>query len=247
MPWSEKQTEQHIDAAQILVQIKDGALEFILTHPKTNEWEVKEFILDQYRRHNLKTYPATPIVAFNESIANPHYSPNKLTPKKLKPNTLIELDIWARLNESGAPFADITWMAFYGKEVPDEVQKVFDIVIEARDRTLIYIRECLELGNLPIGSEADWVARQTIIDAGFGDKFIHSTGHSIGTSSPHGRYAGLRRTNQKELSVNLGYTIEPGIYLPGRFGVRSEIDFYINGARQLIVTTPVQEKLVLVA
>lgn len=264
MQWTNEQIEQHTQAAQKLEKIKNEVFSFISDHPATTEWETQQFVLEQFRNEHLKSYLGTPIVAFNESAANPHYFPDQRDSKKLQKNTLIMLDIWARIDEQQAPFADITWMAFYGAAIPEEMKNVYRIVIDARDTCIEFIESELkrvrpfldkkgrtligrEKGSvLPIGREADAAAREFIANAGFGTNFIHSTGHSIGTTSPHGRYAGLRRTNSNPLQINLGYTIEPGIYLKNKYGVRSEINFYIDSNYRLVITTPPQDKLLLI-
>ncbi len=242
--WTQHQIEQHVIAAGVLEQIIIDVFTFIREHSKTNEYEIQRYILEQYRQHNLKTFPATPIVAFNASAADPHYFPTSNNAKQLVPNTLIEIDMWAALREPGAPFADITWMAFYGDKVPIKILDVFNIVVEARDSCIDFITQELRKGIMPIGSDCDRDAREVITKAGYGDTFIHSTGHSIGTTSPHGRYGALRRTNGRPLHTNLGYTIEPGIYLTGEFGMRSEINFYIDDSHQLIISTTIQHTLV---
>lgn len=109
-----------------------------------------------------------------------------------------------------------------------------------------FISSELEKGRLPTGKEADRVAHHTLVRAGYERNILHRTGHSIGSSGPHGKYGHLSLKNSESLLINLGYTIEPGLYFKGEFGIRSEINFYINKNRQIILTTPVQRKLIVI-
>lgn len=241
--WTKDQIKDHIKAAKILDQIKDLAFDYISKHKKITEHEVKDFVLEKFKEYNLRTSYGIPIVAFRANSANPHYQPAKAS-KIIKANTLIKLDIWAKLNKKSAPFADITWMAFCGKKVPVKMKNVFNIVIEARDEGIKYIEAKIKNKQMPRGKEVDKVVRNHIHKYGHGGNFIHGTGHSLGLISPHGNKGLIRGKSKGFLRQNVAYTIEPGIYLPGEFGVRSEIDFYVNSKFQLIITTKVQKEIV---
>jgi Xaa-Pro dipeptidase len=225
----------------MLDRIKNGAFNFISKNPNATEYDVQRFILQEFKKNKLKT-TFTPIVAFNASAANPHYFPKKKS-RKLDKDTLILIDIWARFDGERKPYSDITWMGYKGN-LSEEMLKVCNIVFLARDRCVAHLRKKLSEKKIPTGYELDAIARRIIEEHGYGKNFIHGTGHSIGYSSPHGQYGRIRKTNNKKLLLNMGYTIEPGIYLKGKFGVRSEIDFYIDSNYNLIITTPVQKKLI---
>ena len=244
--WSQKNIKNHLAACDLLDNIKDSAFEYIKNHPNTTEYEVQEFIHKEFKKNNLKMiHPHTDvIVGFNESAASPHYFPKKENSKKLSPNTLVLIDIWARLKEKNSPFSDITWMAYYGNEIPEEVKQVWNIVKDARDFTIKFIEEELKKENFPTGKEIDDIARKIISDAGYKENILHTTGHSIGHHSPHGTQKGLSQKNNNPIVKNLGYTIEPGIYLKDKFGVRSEIDCFIDDDNHLIITTPIQKEMI---
>lgn len=243
--WSEKQIEQHKKASKLLHKIRNSAIQFMKSNPKCSEQQVREHVIELFKNHNMVTSHNSPIVAFNESSADPHYFPNpNKKAKKLKLGTVIKLDIWARLNEDKAPYADLTWMAYHGARIPKQVQEVFDIVIKSRDEAIKFIRNSLKRDTVPKGKELDKISRDHISKKDYGKLFPHSLGHSLGLSSPHGKYAGLRKSNFRKIHKNLGYTIEPGIYIKGRFGVRSEIDFYIDKNNKLILTCPLQKKII---
>ena len=237
--------QNHLKACEILDKIKDLAFDFIKNNPNTNELEVEQFIQKQFKKNNLTTCKKHPdlIVAFNASASIPHYNP-KQTPKKLEKNSLILLDIWAKLKKKQAPFSDITWIAYYGETIPDEIREVWNIIKDARDFCIKFIQDELNQGRFPTGKEADDITRKIISNAGFKDNILHSTGHSIGFHSPHGTQEGLSQKNPRSLKKNLAYTIEPGIYLKDKFGIRSEICFYINDNDEVIITTPMQKEII---
>ena len=97
---------------------------------------------------------------------------------------------------------------------------------------------------MPIGKEIDEIGCNLLIKRGYRKNILHRTGHSIGFHSPHGKHGHLSLKNEEPILINMGYTIEPGVYLKGEFGVRSEINFFINEYRQLVLTIPVQRELV---
>ncbi len=245
--WSQLNISNHLKACNILDSIKDKAFEFIKNNPDTNELEDEQFLLKEFRKNNLTTCKKHPdlIVAFNESASIPHYNP-KNSPKKLKQDSLILLDIWGKLKQKNSPFSDITWIAYYGENIPDEINEVWNIIKDARDFCVKFIEDCLKEGKFPTGKEIDDIARKIINDAGYKENILHTTGHSIGFHSPHGTQKGLSQKNLKSIIKNLVYTIEPGIYLKDKFGIRSEICFYINDDNELIITTPIQKEIVLI-
>src|SRR5690606_31403577 len=114
-----------------------------------------------------------PIVAFGPSADDPHYTPNVRKNRRLKPNTLIMLDIWGNL--PGGPFGDITWMAFYGRNVPAEVQRVFELVLRSRDAAIACVQSELRKGRLAIGQEIDALSKNVIQEGGYGAYIRHST------------------------------------------------------------------------
>lgn len=241
MAWSTKDIRNHVNCCNLLIKVKDEAFDYISINRDVTEHDVMNFILDKFKEYGLKTN-LNPIVAFNSSAADMHYTPRKNC-RKLENNTLIMIDIWAKLGNSRTPFSDITWMGYTGKLSKEQLD-VCNLVFNARDGCVEYLKKQLASGKIPTGKELDVFTRKIIADKGYGKNFIHSTGHSIGYTSPHGIYGALRRTNGKKLLVNMGYTIEPGIYLKGKFGVRSEIDFYITPDKKLVITTKVQKDLV---
>ena len=245
MPWNNLKLKSHLQSAKLLDEIKTQSFQFIKKNPKTTEYEVQKFIQQLFTKNNLRLAEHSPIVAFGKNTSHVHYFPKSGTiPYTLNPSGYVLIDLWTRLNTHETPFADITWMGFYGSKIPTEFQKIFDVVTNARDACLKYLKIQLKAKKTPTGAELDAVSRAVIAKAGYGKNFPHSTGHSLGFVSPHGKEAGISYKNHQPLEKNLGYTIEPGIYLEGKFGARSEIDFYINSNNKIVITTKVQKKLI---
>jgi Xaa-Pro aminopeptidase len=253
MRWSAPEIERHRRAAALLTQTKDRVWQYLRAHPRVSEHEIEQFVQAEFKKNDLVAHKPfrTQIVAFNSHTSVVHYFPPRRASARLRPGTLILLDIWGRLRKPRAPYADITWMAYYGEKVPREVQKVFRIILKARDACLVHLRHELARGKMPTGAEMDNVARTIITNAGYGKNFLHNTGHCIGFTSPHGKGVNLSRKFHRPLERHVGYTIEPGIYLEGgfdkltasKFGVRSEINFYITRRNKVVVTTPLQKKI----
>jgi Xaa-Pro aminopeptidase len=228
MFWSKKKIILHLKAAELLCLIKD-----------------ETFVLKRITQYKMRNEIAKPIVAFRENTASVHYYPKVSTNKQLKRNSLILLDIWARVDQRSAPYADITWMAWYGGKIPIETQKVFKTVILARDKALNFIKIYHHRqSQILTGKAIDLIAREHI-NRSYKEKFLHGTGHELGFYSPHGRGRPINPRNGNPIKKNLAYTIEPGIYINGKFGVRSEIDFFLD-ERKVVVTTDIQRKLTLI-
>lgn len=243
--WTKKQTDHHKKAARLLIKIKDLTFRHIQKNKSISEYEIQQFISEKFHEYSLKTDQYPPIVAFNKNSATPEFYPEKVS-EKLQNNTFILIDLWAKLRIKNAPFADITWVAFYGKKIPAEIQKTFAVVITARDEALNYIKSQLKNNRIPTGKDIESVGFDIIKKAGFEKNILHELGHSIGTKKDHGPKPNwIYQKNKCRLLKNLGYTIEPGIYIKNRFGIRSEVDFYISTDNKLIITTDLQKNIVI--
>jgi Xaa-Pro aminopeptidase len=243
--WNQEKIADHVEAAKLLCRIKDNVFALMRDRRGISEYEAQQYITDQFAQYGLVTDRDSAIVAFADNTSFVHYYPTKEC-KTLAPESLIMIDLWAKLDKAEAPFADITWMAYYGSVPAPEIAAVYELVIKARDAGLKLIRRNLKKGHVPTGKMVDDEVRKVITTAGYGDKFTHTTGHSLGFDSPHGKEFGLNWKSERPLIKNLAYTIEPGVYLENRFGVRSEIDFYIDDALELVITTEVQKELAII-
>jgi Xaa-Pro dipeptidase len=206
---------------------------------------LQQFILSRIRHHGLTT-GSPPIAAVNEHSADPHYSPGPTGSAVLRAGDLVLIDLWGKRPDAGSVYADITWTAYIGASVPTRHRRIFYIVREARDRALSFVRERVSRGDFPCGWEVDDVCRTAIRSAGYGEQFLHRTGHSIG-EEVHGNGANidnLETQDGRRLMPHTCFSIEPGIYLPGEFGIRSELDVYLSDQDALVFGQPVQTDLV---
>lgn len=242
--WSAKQIKQHTEAGKKLGLIKDEFYASVLQNTSITEKEGLDFIKKAYKKHGLvnDSKKEFAIVAFGNNTNQVHHFPSPSKPCHLSPNTLVLLDIWARLPQKNAPYADVTFMFYFGKKIPNQIHETWKVLTGARDLAITYIKKEVKKGKLPRGLDIDRVAHDYIGKSGLGEGIKHTIGHSLGFDSPHGKLPGINWREYSPLLKNVGYTIEPGIYLKD-FGMRTEIDFYINNEDQVIVTTPIQEEI----
>ena len=200
-------------------------------------------MLDEFRRHGLVT-AKPPIVAVGAHSADPHYGPAAETDARIDAGSFVLVDLWAK--EPGGVYADITWTGHVSDEVGADYENVFQIVRRARDAGFELVQQRLAAAAPVAGCEVDAAVRRVIDEAGYGEFFVHRTGHSIGTEV-HGNGAnidGYETRDTRRLLPQTCFSIEPGVYLPGRFGVRSEIDVYLDEHRATITGLPVQTAVV---
>lgn len=210
-----------------------------------SEHDIHEYIMGRFASAGLETDHG-PVVAANGHASDPHFAPTPEASVRFTKGDWVLIDLWAKEAGPDAIYADITWVAHIGASVPQERQRVFDVVTGGRDAAAEFLSERLATGENAQGWEADDVARRFIADAGYGDYFVHRLGHSLGKQVHAGgvNLDSIETHDTRSFLPGLGFTIEPGVYLP-TFGVRSEIDLYV-GAGGLEITTPVQHDVVLI-
>jgi Xaa-Pro aminopeptidase len=245
--WTEEQIELHLEAGRRVDTVRKAAFELISERLRAgqavNEYEIQQFIRERFRELALYTDHG-PIVAVNENISNPHYEPDCERFAHIQSADVVLIDLWAKCDVPDAVYYDITWTGFCGETVPDRVQNVFQVVTGARARASAVAIAKSKAGESFRGYEIDDVARGYITDAGFGDYFVHRTGHSLGTEV-HGTGANmdnLESHDERVVIPNTCFTIEPGIYLP-EFGIRSEVNVFV-GHEVAMVTGEEQTSLV---
>ncbi|MDQ6661825.1 MAG: M24 family metallopeptidase [Chloroflexota bacterium] len=247
---SNEQIESHREAGRRIIAAKDALFvelsEALHSGSDLNEYTVQQRFLALMQQRGVEV-PEPPIVAVNEHASNPHYVPTATKQSPISRRDLILFDFWAKLPESNSVYADYTWMAFAGTadEIPARQQEIFDIVRRARDSALTFIRERIAEGVPVKGCEVDDVARIVIENAGYGNYFVHRTGHSI-TTFEHGNGANndnFETQDERLLLPRTCCSIEPGIYLP-EFGIRSEVDLLVFEQNIEVTGVPVQEKIV---
>lgn len=246
--WTERQLESHQYAAAALRRIVDEAFDQVrdaLTRGKAlTEYGLQQFILSRIRDAGMLTSSA-PIAAVNEHSADPHYGPSASGSATITRDSLVLIDLWAKQAAAGSVYADITWTAYAGSAVPEGHRTVFGIVKRGRDAALEFVRATMLAGRCPFGYEVDAACRNVIEAAGYGARFVHRTGHSIG-EEVHGNGAnidGLETQDTRRLTPRTCFSIEPGIYLPGEFGIRSELDVFLTEGDALVFGLPLQTEL----
>ncbi|MBI1745886.1 MAG: aminopeptidase P family protein [Acidobacteria bacterium] len=248
--WTDAQLAGHVEAAEALHRIVFLAFDEIKRRLRaqqpTTEYDVQQFIMRCYQDHGMMT-SSPPIVAVNEHSGNPHYQPTSERHSEIRAGDLVLLDIWAKPTREAAVYADITWTGFLGETIPAEPQKIFDIVRGGRDAALAFVEQSVAAGREIYGWQVDDVARRYISARGYGEYFIHRTGHSIGLEV-HGNGANidnLETRDERRLLPRTAFSIEPGVYLP-EFGIRSEIDVYMGEREVLVAGRPIQTEIVAV-
>jgi Xaa-Pro dipeptidase len=239
--WDRPGEESHRRAAKILREVVHEAFgrigDQLRAGDTPTEWGIRSWILSRLESRGLKV-GADSIVAVNANAANPHYAPSPEQHAPIELGDLVLIDLWGKESPEGI-FADQTWMAFVGDVVPDRIQKIWITLRDARDAAVEFIRERHESGRAVAGYEVDDVARALITEHGFGEAFLHRTGHSIDREL-HGsgpNIDNLETRDGRTLIQGIGFSIEPGIYLPGDLGFRSEVDVFMAPGGP-IVTTP---------
>jgi len=244
--WSPQELADHRYAAEALATIARETLgEVVDQVGSAREYAVQQRVCERMRAAGL-VWDHPPIVAFGANAANPHYEPAEGTDAVLEANQVALLDLWGGRSLTTV-FADQTWMGFSGTEVPAEVQKVWEIVRDARDAAIRRLEEGLKRGESVTGAALDTAARAHIADHGYGEYFVHRTGHSIDVdlhgSGPH--LDSFETNDVRVLLPGVGFSVEPGIYLTGRFGVRSEVNVVLGEDGVEVTPEVVQRSLIL--
>lgn len=212
-----------------------------------SELDVTQFILRRFTELGLTTGDA-PIVGSNEHPADPHFESTPANNRPFKPGDTVLIDLWAKKNEPGAIYYDITWSGFIGKEPPAEYVKMFTTVMKARDAAVAFVKERFAKKKPVAGWEVDEVCRAVVKKAGYGKYFVHRTGHSIGEEvhGNGGNIDNLETRDDRQLMPGCCFSIEPGIYLEQKkMAVRTEINVFIRHDGVPEVTGEIQRELVL--
>jgi Xaa-Pro aminopeptidase len=210
----------------------------------TDEFAMVEYLQEAMRRERL-VWEHGPNVSVGANSADSHYEPERGRSKAIGRGDFVLIDIWAKEQRAGSCFYDITWTGVVDREPSEREQMVFETVLRARDGAVRTVSRAFAEGVPIAGWEADAAARGVIREAEMGEWFTHRTGHNIGTIL-HGNGANLDdlETHDERLVLpNTCFSVEPGIYFPGEFGVRSEVNMMARVGRAE-VTGRVQTELV---
>jgi len=246
--WTEDQIKTHFAARDSIDAITAAAFKEIgrrVRNGGTTEHEIQQWFMEAFARENLIT-DDPPIVAVNRNAGNPHYEPRADHPVPIRTGDFVLLDVWGKKNIPDAVYYDITWVGFVGKAPTGKMHQVFEVVRDARDAGVKTVIDAIGAGRRIAGWEVDRAARNHIKEKGFGEYFIHRTGHSIGTDvhSNGANMDDLEIHDERQILPNSCFSIEPGIYLP-EFGVRSEVDVLVR-SKSAEVTGNIQREIVII-
>jgi Xaa-Pro aminopeptidase len=244
--WNAEAIDTHRVASAKLHRVKDSAFAYararLAAGDRVHEYDVQQAMLGWFGEEGLVA-DAPPIVGAQEHAGDPHYAPTRAASRDLHRGEVLLLDLWGKLDQAGAVYADITWVGIAG-DPPAEVVRAFDAAVAGRDAAIALVQSRVAAGQPVRGWEVDRACRDVIERAGFGPQFIHRTGHSLGTEV-HGNGVHMddyETHDDRQLVPGTGFTIEPGIYGP-RFGVRTEVNLVV-GRASAEVTGPCQRELV---
>jgi Xaa-Pro aminopeptidase len=247
--WNGGHVASHVRAAETIRGIALQALAIAGQRSRTadpiTEHELMTWMLERFASAGLSTDHG-PNVSAGANAANPHYEPSAKRPRPILDGEVLLIDLWAR--EQGGVWADQTWMATLGAP-SSRAQEIWSAVRDARDAAIRLVQEAAAAGTPIRGGDVDDAARTVIASRGLGDYFTHRTGHSIDPRSLHGSGPHLDNLETREerlLVPGVAFSIEPGVYLPGEIGMRTEVNAYIEPGRAVITPAEYQRELIVV-
>lgn len=238
--WDDEQWQMHQEAARHTNAAFGIVWKFIADEIRSSgsveEIAVSDVIMDHFARQGMTTYHP-PIVGVGPHSGDPHYETGTGENTLIREGDFVLVDLWAKMDRPRAVYSDLTRTGFVGQEVPDKYTEIFRIVAAARDAAIQCVKDAYASGRPLQGWEVDAACRSVIDDAGYGEFYVHRTGHSIG-QEVHGNGANMDNLETREdrlVMKQTCFSVEPGIYLP-EFGVRSEVDVYVDSEGQVHVT-----------
>ena len=244
--WDATALESHEAASSALYAIKEQAFDLVTQRIRgetpVTEIEVQDAMAGWFEDAGLIS-DSRPVVAAQENAGDPHYLPTRDRHRVIGPDSVLLLDLWGKLTTPGAVYADITWVGYTATAVPARYADAFAVICEGRDAAVSLMQRAAREGRELRGWEVDRTTRDRIAAAGFGDRFIHRTGHSLG-EEVHGNGVHLddfETHDDRRLLPGSGVTVEPGVYFED-FGLRTEINVHV-GPRSATVTGPMQTEI----
>jgi Xaa-Pro dipeptidase len=248
--WNDSEITAHIEASEKLYRVKDRAFDAIAVRTRdrvpTTEYDIQQMMVGWFVDEHLVT-DSEPMVSAMENAGNPHYLPTASRSRSIGAEELVLLDLWGKLDRPGAVFADITWVGYTGRQVPERYARAFAAVAKARDAGIALVQEAARAGRAVRGWEVDRAASSVLKETGYGAEILHRTGHSLG-ETVHGDGVNMddyETHDDRRLLPGTGFTIEPGVYFSD-FGVRSEINMIVTES-DARVTGPLQSELLSLA
>lgn len=248
----EKGYQSHLRACEIIQGVKDEAFaeigKALAERRALTEFELSQFILRRFDEQGITCGEDRPIVGINDHPADPHFEPKPEGSYAFKEGDKVLIDLWGKLKEGGSVYYDITWCGYVGDDPPPRYREIFQVVVDARNAAVALVRDRFSTGEPCYGWEVDDACRDVVRRAGYGDYFIHRTGHSIGEEC-HGNAVhidNLETKDERLLVPGICFSVEPGIYFEGEMAVRTEIDCFITLGGEVVVAGDEQEDLILI-
>ena len=247
--WSAAHIESHRRAAADIAQIAKDA--FVVAGKRAKggapvaEHELQQWIMERFKEKNLFADHG-PIVAAGANAANPHYEPSASSPRPIKQGEILLIDLWAKEQTDDGVYADQTWMASLGKP-SQRALDVWTAVRDARDAAIALVQARVSKGESVRGGEVDDASRNVIKARGFGEYFTHRTGHSIDSRDLHGsgpHIDNLETREERLLIPGIAFSIEPGIYISGEIGMRTEVNMYLTNGKAVVTPETYQRDLI---
>ena len=248
--WATGHIDSHRRAAAAIAQVAKDAFTVSGKRAKGGapmaEHELQKWIMDRFAEQKLSCGHG-PIVAAGANAANPHYEPSSATPRLIQRGEILLIDLWAREEAGPGVYADQTWMASLGPPSPRALE-VWKAVCGARDAAIALVQERVKKGAEVRGAEVDDASRAVIEKAGFGQYFTHRTGHSIDPLDLHGSGPNIDNLETREerlLIPGVAFSIEPGVYIPGEIGMRTEVNMYLVDGKAVVTPENCQRELII--
>ncbi|MHC4945928.1 MAG: M24 family metallopeptidase [Planctomycetota bacterium] len=243
--------QTHVKAGEIVQRVKNEAFaeigKALADGRQLTEFELSEFILRRFGEEGITCGNDRPIVGINDHPADPHFEPKVDGSHVFKNGDKVLIDLWGKLKDNpSAVYYDITWCGYVGDAPDPKHAKIFQVVCKGRDAAIDLVRERFGAGMTCFGWEVDDACRKAVKDAGFGNWFVHRTGHSIGKEC-HGNAVhidNLETKDERLLVPGICFSIEPGLYFEGEMAVRTEIDCFITLDGEVTVSGDVQTELI---
>lgn len=247
--WTEEQRALHLESAEVLDKtasmLWERLRELLVKGIKVTEYDVQQWILAEFASHGCIS-EGDPICAVADHSSLPHYCPSREKHREICKGDFVLIDLWCKKKKSNAVYADISRVAIADTQPTTLQKEVFSLVRRAQKEATALVQERCR-GSLPLyGYEVDIAARKVIDEAGFGEFFIHRTGHNIHTSDhgPGTHMDSIETWDERPILPRTCFSIEPGIYLPQQFGVRLEYDLFITEKNQVEISGGIQDEIV---
>jgi Xaa-Pro dipeptidase len=249
--WSAAHVASHRRAADAIAKVARDAINVAGRRARGGapmaEHELAKWILDRFAEQKLVTEHG-PDVAVGANAANPHYVPSASAPRAINMGDILLIDLWAREDTADGTYADQTWMASIGTPSRRALD-VWNAIKDARDAAIKLVQDRVAAGKPVRGAEADDASRDVIASRGFAEFFTHRTGHSIDPRDLHGSGPNIDNLETREerlLLPGTAFSIEPGIYIAGEIGMRTEVNMYIENGRAVVTPADYQRELIVI-